>query len=332
MKLQVILCILIFSTLAFGNWQMQTENVNVPSSFDDEWSLVILPDVQFYSDVYPGLFDLQAIWVRDNAERINAKYVLLPGDITNGNSEREWENASDSLSILDKKVPYVMCPGNHDSGESGWAGDRTTLMDKHFPYQRLKGWSGIAGCRTKGQMSNTYHFFTGGDGSEWLILSFEWSPTDETLAWGQQILKKFSDKKAIIMTHAYMYNDSTRYDWETKGKEQKWNPHSYKTKNGNDGQGIWEKLIKDNKNVFLVISGHVLGDGTGVLISQNSSGGDVIQMLANYQTPINDIGGQAWIRVLTFSKDMKKITCWTYSPLYKKYRDEEDQLFEFSIK
>lgn len=331
MKLQAVLCILIFSTVAFGNWQIQTDNVTVPDTFDGKWSLVILPDVQFYSDVYPGLLDLQATWVKDNAKRINAKYVLLPGDITNGNAEREWQNASDSLSILDKKVPYAMCPGNHDSGEFGWSGDRTTLMDKYFPYKRFKGWSGIAGYKTKGQMGNTYHLFTDKNGGKWLIINFEWSPTDETLEWGQQILKKFSNRKAIIQTHAYLYNDSTRYDWKTKGKQQQWNPHSYKTKNGNDGQDIWEKLIKDNKNVFLVISGHVLGDGTGVLISQNSSGGDVIQMLANYQTPINDIGGQAWLRVLTFSKDMKKITCWTYSPLYKKYRDEEDQLFELSI-
>lgn len=117
-----------------------------------------------------------------------------------------------------------------------------------------------------------------------------------------------------------------------RDKSSNGTPYRIKTQGGNDGQGIWEKLIKDNENVFLVISGHVLGDGTGVLISKNDSRGDVIQMLANYQSPIKDIGGQAWLRVLTFSKDMKKITCWTYSPLYKKYRYEKDQLFEFTIK
>lgn len=286
MKMQILLSILSFSSLAFGNWQMQVEDVNVPSVFEDKWSLIILPDPQYYSDLYPGLFDLQTTWVKNNKEHINAKYVLIPGDLTNGNKEREWQNASESLSLIDNKVPYAMCTGNHDCGLYGWSDDRTTMMDKYFPYERFQGWTGIAGYKTKGQMANTYHLFTGGDGSEWLILCLEWSPTDETLVWGQEILKQYPYKKVIVLTHAYMYYDSTRYDWKTKGIEQKWNPLSYKTPGGNDGQGIWVKLIKDNQNVFLVISGHVLGDGTGVLISQNSSGGDVIQMLTNYQPPI----------------------------------------------
>lgn len=332
MTLKIVYMILIFPISAFGTWQMQTENVKVPDSFEGSWSLVILPDPQFYSKFYPGLFDLQTIWIKNNAESVNIKYVILPGDITHGNQEPEWKNASDSLSVLDGKIPYAMCPGNHDCGRYGLAGDRTTLMDRFFPYRRFKGWSGIAGYMTRGQMGNTYHFFTAGDGSQWLILCLEWSPSDETLLWGQKILRQFPNRKAIVVTHAYTYHDSTRYDWKNKGRKQQWNPISYETENGNDGQGIWEKLIRDSKNVFLVISGHALGDGTGVLISKNTFGGDVIQMLANYQTPINDIGGQAWLRVLTFTDDTKKITCWTYSPLYKKYRRQEDQLFELSIK
>lgn len=321
-------CILAISTGLCGQWQVKTDQVKVPEQFKDTWSLVLLPDVQYYNDTYPGLFELQTTWVKNNADRIGAKYVLLLGDVSNHNVDREWENASEALTILDKEVPYAMCPGNHDCGENGWSADRTTKMDLYFPYERLAGWSGIAGVKTEGQMSNTYHLFEGGDGSPWMIITLEWSPTDDTLQWADKILRQYRQRKTIIITHAYLYHDSTRYDWKTKGTAQEWNPHSYSTPGGNDGQEIWDKLIRRNENVFLVLSGHVIGDGTGLLISENDAGRSVIQKLINYQSPIHEIGGSAWLRVMTFSNDFKKITCWSYSPLFKKYRTEEDQLFE----
>lgn len=320
--------LLAISTGLCGQWQVQTADVKVPERFEDTWSIVILPDIQYYSDTYPGLLELQTAWILNNAKRIGAEYVLLPGDITNHNADREWENASAALAMLDKKIPYAMCPGNHDCGENGGAADRTTKMDLYFPYKRMAGWSGIAGAKHKGQMSNTYHLFKGADGSQWLILALEWAPTDETLDWAGKILEKYRKRNAIILTHAYLYHDSTRYDWKTRGDQQEWNPHSYSTPNGNDGQEIWDKLIRRHENVFLVLCGHVIGDGTGLLISANDAGRPVIENLINYQSPIRDTGGQAWLRVMTFSRDLKKITCWSYSPLLKQYRTEEDQLFE----
>lgn len=322
-------CFFAFSAGLFGQWNVQTDKVKIPESFENAWSIVILPDTQYYSETYPGLFELQTTWIRNNAERLGVQYVLHLGDVTNHNVDQEWENASAAMAILDQKVPYAICPGNHDSGNNGWAGDRSTKLDTYFPYERLAGWSGIAGVKTQGRMSNTYHLFQAPDNSRWLILTLEWGPTDETLEWASGILRQHKDRNAILITHAYMYHDSTRYDWEQKGKEQEWNPRSYPTTpGGNDGQDIWNKLIRRHENVFLVLNGHVIGDGTGLLISENDAGRPVIQKLVNYQSPIQEIGGSAWLRVMTFSRESAKITCWTYSPLFKKYKMEEDQLFE----
>jgi len=312
-----------------GQWQIQTENVEIPSSFEDSWSLVILPDVQYYNETYPGLFELQTQWVRNQAHKLQIQYVLLPGDITNTNSDKEWENASCALGVLDGQVPYAMCTGNHDCGPGGNAAERTTGLDRLFPYERLVGWSGLTGVKTAGQMANSYHLFEAPGSSRWLILTLEWAPTDETLQWASEILTKYTDRNAILVLHAYLYYDDSRYDWKTKGDKQEWNPHSYPTQPaGNDGQEIWDKLIRKHDNVFLVVSGHVIGDGTGLLISPTDHGAPVIQMLVNYQSPIREIGGQAWLRVITFRKDLKKITCWSYSPLLKQTRSEADQLFE----
>jgi len=32
--------------------------------------------------------------------------------------------------------------------------------------------------------------------------------------WANQVLDKYHSHKAIILTHAYLYHDSTRYDWQ----------------------------------------------------------------------------------------------------------------------
>ncbi len=324
-------CLGVLGTMLSAQWTIRTENVAIPTSFEDSWSLVILPDVQYYNETYPGLFELQTQWVRNQARSLRIQYVLLPGDITNTNSKKEWENASSALGILDGCVPYALCTGNHDCGPGGNAAERSTRLDAFFPYERLSGWTGLAGVKTAGQTANSYHLFEAPGPSRWLILTLEWAPTDETLQWASEILARYPERNAIILVHAYLYHDDSRYDWKTKGDKQNWNPHVYPTQPaGNDGQEIWDKLVRKHDNVFLVVSGHVIGDGTGLLISQTDGGQPVIQMLVNYQTPIHDIGGQAWLRVMTFRSDLKKILCWSYSPLLKQYRSEPDQLFELS--
>ena len=37
------------------------------------------------------------------------------GDIVDSNSEQQWQNSLESISVLDKKdIPYIMAAGNHD--------------------------------------------------------------------------------------------------------------------------------------------------------------------------------------------------------------------------
>ncbi len=144
--------------------------------------------------------------------------------------------------------------------------------------------------------------------------------------------RKMPNHKAIITTHAYLYNDSTLYDWAKKGKTQKWNPHNYRTAGGvNDGQQIWQKLAKKHANVFMVINGHVLNDGSGFLVSKGEHGNTVYQMLTNFQKPICPIGGEAWLRLLEFLPDGKTIQAKTYSPLYQKYKTDPDKQFVIKL-
>jgi 3',5'-cyclic AMP phosphodiesterase CpdA len=290
------------------------------------WTLVILPDTQTYCSQFPGLFDLQTQWIVDNKEKYNITYVLQNGDITDYNTTLEWQRADRALRRLDDVVPYVIVTGNHDYGsKENMAKDRTTNINKYFPPSRFENWPTFGGVKTDGRIENNYHLFEAG-GKKWLILGLEWGPRDETLQWANQILRKFPQRHAIIVTHAYLYSDSTLYDWQEKGNKQNWNPHSYGTKGGvNDGRQIWDKLVRGNSNVFMVINGHVLNDGLGFFTSTADNGNKVYQMLVNFQ--MRPLGGESWLRLLEFLPDGKTIQVKTYCPLYEKYETGPESQF-----
>jgi hypothetical protein len=97
----------------------------------------------------------------------------------------------------------------------------------------------------------------------------------------------------------------------------------------NDGEGIWEKLVNRRGNIVMVLSGHVKGDGTGVLVSTTRDDTPVLQMLANYQ--FLGHGGQGWLRILKFSPNERRLEVFTYSPWLGESRSEPDQQFAIDV-
>jgi hypothetical protein len=81
-----------------------------------DFTIVVLPDTQNYSQSYPQIFGAQTQWVPKNVTTQNIKLVIGEGDIVNvGNSSTQWANAMHSIGILDQAdVPYALAIGNHD--------------------------------------------------------------------------------------------------------------------------------------------------------------------------------------------------------------------------
>jgi len=300
-----------------------------PAFVPGSQTLVVLPDTQKYSSDYPGMFNLQTQWIVDNKDRRNIRYVLQLGDITDNNTELEWERASRAMGRLDGEVPYALVPGNHDYGEGGLTHDRTTLMNDYFPAERFEKWGTLGGTMEKGRMENSYHFFKAWD-CDWVIIGLEWGPRDKALRWADEILGKYPNHKAIIITHAYLYADSTRYDWAAKNDSQAWNPYSYGTcEDTNDGEEMWNKVIKRRGNVFMVINGHVLLDSMGFLTSKGDGGNYVHQMLVNFQ--MRKTGGEGWLRLMEFLPDGKTIQVKTYCPLLEIYETGPQSQFVIQV-
>ncbi len=297
------------------------------------WTLAVLPDTQIYSQNYPELFVDQTRWIAANKERYNIKYVLHLGDIVNVNtSSNQWVNARAAMSLLDGVVPYAIVPGNHDYGPNGSASDRTTLFNNYFHAADYQAWPTFGGTMEPGKMDNTYHLFNAG-GVDWIIFALEWGPRNSPVAWANQVITNYPNHRAILVTHAYMYYDETRYNWATKGNSQQWNPYAYGTANDpdgtNDGEDLWQKLVKLHPNFAMVFNGHVLNDGLGRLSSTNDFGGVVHQMLVNYQ--MKPLGGEAFLRLVEFLPDGKTVQVKAFSPHYGIYRTDSQNQFILTL-
>jgi hypothetical protein len=290
------------------------------------WSLVLLPDTQHYSQRYPGLFTLQTHWIAKNKDKYDIRYVLGLGDVTNKNTDREWLHAKEAMAELDGRVPYALAIGNHDYTPHGDSVSGRSGANKFFSPSMFCKWHTFGGAMKPDDIANCYHLFRAGK-TDWIVIVLAWSPSDAVVQWANEVLAKYPDRKAILVTHAYLYSDSTRYG-DKKSKSQRWHPHNYLNKGGNDGEELWQKLVRKN-NFVLTLNGHVLNSGLGLLASKNDRGDVVHQMLVNYQ--MRQLGGEGYLRILEFLPDGKTVHVKSYSPLYDKYLDDAGNQFSFRL-
>jgi len=283
------------------------------------FTLIALPDTQIYSLSYPDIFLQQTQWIKEHKDDLNVVCVVHEGDITDRNSTREWVLADKAICTLDgAAIPYCMAQGNHDMPEGGKVRDNTQF-NRFFPPVRFEKRPWYGGHYDRGN-ENAYYDFKAG-GMKFLVICLEFGPRDQVLDWANTVAAEHEKHRLIVATHCYLDHDDTRV-----GPGDGLNPHDYGC-GGNDGEDIWNKFVRKHPNIFLVLSGHIVGDGTGRLISAGDHGNKVLQVSANYQMQEN--GGNGWLRILTFVPDQNKIRFRTYSPFLK--RDATDEQNEFEL-
>ena len=280
-------------------------------------SIVVLPDTQYYAAAYPEVFTLQTSWIVQQLPLLNIAAVLHVGDLVDGDTPAQWTVANSAMRLLDGHVPYVLVPGNHDTDSN-----RKTMINSYFGPASMP-W--ITGTMTPEQIENNFALIDIGP-QQWLVLGLEFGPRDTVIA--------YPDRPAIIVTHAYLYNDGNRYDAAISGSDtsksnyQWWIPqyYGYTASQGiNDGEMIWQKLILPNSNVRLVFSGHVTGGAHAS--SARPNGSIVHQMLSDYQWLNDRYFGFGYLRVLQFDYSKKTIQVQTYSPYMDDYLTDDANQF-----
>ncbi|MDX1928389.1 MAG: metallophosphoesterase [Pirellulaceae bacterium] len=298
------------------------------------FTIAVLPDTQNYSENYPEIYQAQTKWIVDNRAARNIACVLHLGDITNHNTVSEWENAAQAMKLLDGHVPYFLVLGNHDYSERGGCRDRTTLANNYFPVGHFQKQATFGGTydREPDRIENSFHLFEA-EGRKFIVLALEFGPRRDVVRWANEVMGGHQDREAILITHAYMYFDDTRYDWAKFGGTQNWNPHSYPlTKQSDDvcdGEELWNKLVSRHKNFILTLNGHVLNDGLGRLTSATPDGRNIHQMLVNFQ--MRPKGGDGWLRLLEFQADIQTVQVVDYSPTRNQLNQSPQNQFELKL-
>jgi hypothetical protein len=277
------------------------------------FTVVVLPDIQHYSDFYPEILCGQTQWIVDHAKELNIAFVSELGDITNrvASSTKQWTNASKCFMNLDGKIPYGVIPGNHDLD----AYNKVRSFDrynKYFPPERFSGNSWYKGSFEGNR--NNYEIVSAG-GKDLMFLNLEVEPSDRELAWAGKVIKDNPGANVILTTHKYL----------GIGMTQPENRVDY-LPDGNSGQGIWDKLVYPNCSIFMVWSGHFHGENR--IEKKNSCGNKVKQIVQDYQDFEN--GGNGWLRLYVFTPEKHEADVYTYSSYLGEMKDGTDSRFKLS--
>jgi hypothetical protein len=306
-----------------GSSSQPSEAIPVKTLAEGEslpFTLAVLPDTQMYSQYHPEIFHSQTRWIRDHRVARNIAFVLHEGDITNTNAEVEWTNAESALALLDGLVPYALATGNHDDRSLGGRTRDLARFNAHFPAERLSAAPSFGGAFEPGRMDNVYHLFSEG-GARFMVLVLEYEPRTRVIEWANRLVAEHSDHNVILLTHAYLDHDGRRLG----APRAEGRPMTRTGDASNEGQAVWDQLVRRHPNFLLVLSGHVLGDGTAFLESRGDAGNSVYQILANYQHRAR--GGNGFLRLLEIDPGRSTIAVSTYSPLLGVEKTDEANRF-----
>jgi len=278
------------------------------------FTVVMLSDTQVYSKSHPELFYAQTDWVKQARSRENIVFVTQVGDIVNDRSKimSQWTVASNAMARLGGAVPWGVTIGNHDYESDLLKQGVATTWLRYFGPERFKGCPWYGGASPNGL--NSYQVFSGG-GIDFLILQLEVEAPDAAIGWAQAVLKKHPNRAVIVATHAYLKGR----DGVTR------NPRHNMRTGGNSGEAIWQKLIRDHPQIFLVLCGHEGRTDEYHQVSTNSAGNQVVEILADYQRRAK--GGNGFLRLIRFVPASRQIEVRTYSPALDQFETDENSQF-----
>ncbi len=307
---------------------------------DGEYTFAVIPDTQMLfsrapndsngNSIYSDEYDVtqnamykNIAWLVENKELLNLQYVMHVGDLTDclnyasyatkGMYETKYGFAS-LKALTDANIPWALARGNHDGGyeaaklaiwDEYWSQSKayekmmTANEDTNAPakYCTAEVASGVSGTYSY------YETFTVGE-VDYIVVVLDLEASDTVLTWANEVLTYYNDRKAIVLTHAYLNGTGTSLLTSLMGGS------TYH----NNGQAIWDEFISQHANVVMAISGHSSGPDIGRKLMTGVNGNKVWNFMidlssyefAGYEQP-------ALMSLLKFSADGKTVTFNLYS-------------------
>ena len=291
----------------------------------DVFTVVLLPDTQFYSSTYPQIFTAETQWIADNQAALNIRMVIGEGDIVdNADLPAQWVNADAAVKILDNaQVPYTLAIGNHDYDGKLPENRSAVSFNQSFGPARYAAYPWYGG-NLNNSNENFYTLFTAND-QQYMVLALEFYPRDAVLSWASSVIDSHPDAKVFVVTHSFVFTDGTRQDrCDTMDMASQ-----VAAGQANNPEGIWQKLLKSKPNVIFIASGHLIGTGTAHRTDIGVNGNVVNETFTNFQAQTN--GGNGFFRILTFHPSENRIDVTTYSPYLNQFRTTADEQFSMPL-
>jgi hypothetical protein len=272
----------------------------------EDFTIIVLPDTQFYSRDFPKIFAAQTAWIADSVSAYDIAFVTHVGDVVQDGSrdESQWQVADAALSALEdpettrraEGIPFGIAIGNHDRSPT------TQMYNQYFGIDRFQGRAYYGGHRGT---DNDDHFelFSAG-GSDFVIVHLEFrdGPNAWQNWWADGVLKTHRDRWAIVVSH-YIVETSQGAEFSEQGG------------------AIYDRL-RATPNLFLMLCGHKCEE-----VRRVDSFGErtVHTLLSCYQCREN--GGNGWLRLMHFSPTDATIHVETYSPTLDLFETDGSSAF-----
>ncbi|HEX9077832.1 MAG TPA: LamG-like jellyroll fold domain-containing protein, partial [Anaerolineae bacterium] len=263
-----------------------------------DFTVVALPDTQYYSQDFPAIYSVQTQWIVDNRSSQNIVFVSHLGDIVNTQWDlTQWNNASASMGKLETPgIPYGVQPGNTDGAPTD-----TTQYNQYFGVSRFQGRSYYGG--NFGSTNDYNYELFSASGLSFIAVHLSYTPSSGALTWANGVLKSNSNLRAIVTTHDLLDVTTPTPNFSS------------------NGAAIWNAL-KGNSNLFMMLGGHL--DTYGRRQDTGTNGNTVYSLRSDYQTQPN--GGDGWLQIMQFSPASNQITVKTYSPYLGQYWTPDNTL------
>jgi hypothetical protein len=289
-----------------------------PNISSADFTVVVLPDIQGYTENFPQVLNSQTQWIANNKVNLNIKYVIQNGDLVeHTTNSTEWTRAVNGMSILDGVVPYGITVGNHDLDDGLQTGGpgAGNIFRQNFPISKFSSQTGFGAYYNPGNVNRNSWYSTFSDGGlDFLVFNLEWEAPDDVLTWASGVIQSFPNHRVIVAMHHYLNpNPAVRdnlWPWPRAG--------------GNLGEDIWHKFVKLHPNIFMVHSGHIFGEDRQISI--NNVGNQVHEIVVNYH-PSRPNGGDGWLRYYTFKTSINEIHAFSFSPWRNQFENDANSQF-----
>ncbi len=320
-------------------------SVTDPTDYD--YSFAIIGDqqvmVQYAREMNSDKnFKLIYDYIIDNADSKKIAHVFNLGDIVQttyeyepthtdthkNRMEAEAKFAYEQIARLDGVLDYSLVRGNHDGPvfyeeyfgiNSSYTGYSSHIEDYYI------------------NSSNSVHYFSAGE-LDYMVVTLDFGAGDSVIEWANEVIAAHPNHNVIITTHAYMHRTGELLANSTlcARKPDGTNDPLYNTAMGalaNNGDDMWNKLVKKHANIVMVLSGHVDTEDVVLTELKGDNGNTVINMLINPQgmdTEYKSQGGVGAVAMFYFSNGGKTVEVRYYSTVQEGYIKTENQ-YTFTI-